>query len=92
MERILPAISRLPDVDRNDGELAVLECLPEIQDVVQMRRPDLILFEAATGCGKSKILPERYAIMLEQMKEVYGNSLVLTTAAKDVQDGSYESS
>ena len=86
LDRILPCIAPLPPIEGNDGGLAINECLGEIQDVVQNGRPDFILVEAVTGCGKSKILPEECALMLKDMKEVHGNLLVLTTAAKDVQD------
>ena len=87
-DRIFPGgILRLPDIEGNDGALAINEYLDEVQDFVQNGRPDFILVEAVTACGKSKILPEKYALMLKNMEEAHGNLLVLTTAAKGVQYG-----
>lgn len=84
---ILPGgIAPLPPIEGDDSVLAN-ECLGEIQDVVQNGRPDFILVEAVNGCGKSKVLPPKYARMLKDREEFHGNLLVLTTAAKNVQDG-----
>ena len=87
-DRILPGgIAPLPPIEGNGGVLAINDCLGDIQDVVQNGRPEFILVEAVTGCSKSKILPTKYALMLEDIGEYHGNLLVVTTAAKDVQDG-----
>jgi hypothetical protein len=80
---VLPSAARLPDVPGNNGQLAVLESLPAIESAVKQRRP-LTLFRGATGCGKSKYLPDRYADMLSELADFEGKLLVLTYAAKDV--------
>ena len=80
-------IHSLPPIPGSDGVLAMNGCLEKKKDVAQIERPDFILVEAVTGCGKSKVLPPEYALMLMDMEEFHGNLLVLTTAAKDVQDG-----
>ena len=79
----IPLAVRLDDVPGNNGQLAALESLPAIESAVQQRRP-LTLFRGATGCGKSKYLPEAYAKMLFEREDFEGKLLVLTCAAKDV--------
>ena len=85
LDNVLPSPTRLPDVPGNKGQLAVLESLPAIESAVLQRRP-LTLFRGATGCGKSKYLPERYADMLSELADFENKLLVLTYAAKDVED------
>ena len=76
---------RLNDIPGNDGKLSLVECLPEIERVVNTK-PDNIFLLGATGCGKSKILPEEYEKYLRQLNDFRGKLLVLTTAAKDVEN------
>ena len=80
---VLPGIRRLDPVPGNSGRPSVEECFPQIRDVV-VRRVPVTIFRGATGCGKSKRLPEKFAEFLAQ--ELGRKLLVLTTAAKDVAD------
>ena len=82
--RVLDFPERLDDVPGNNGELAVFECMDAIRSSVRSGQK-LILFQGATGCGKSKVLPEQYARMLAELADFDGKLLVLTTAAKDVE-------
>ena len=81
---VVPGIVRLNDVPGNDGEFAVKESVPEVEGFIQKRKT-LGLFLGATGCGKSKYLPAAYAALMAKNKHP-GQLLVLTTAAKDVED------
>jgi hypothetical protein len=85
LDNLLPGISRLDDVPGNSGVLAVHESLPYLQTLVD-RRSSIILFVGATGCGKSKILPCKYYGMLCGVPRFRKKLLVLTTAAKDVEN------
>ena len=76
---------RLEDIPGNDGKLSLIEYLPEVERLVKEKH-DIILLLGATGCGKSKILPENYEKFLQQLSDFDGKLLVLTTAAKDVED------
>ena len=76
---------RLEDIPGNDGKLSLVECLLEAERVVKEKH-DIIFLLGATGCGKSKILPEKYEMFLQQLSDFRGKLLVLTTAAKDVED------
>ena len=85
LSKVLGFPTRLPDVPGNNGELAVLECLDALESSVKTRRR-LTLFQGATGCGKSKVLPAKYAQMLQKLEDFHGKKLlVLTCAAKDVE-------
>ena len=85
MSEVLPGIRRLDPVPGNAGRLSVEECFPQIRDVV-VRRVPVTIFRGATGCGKSKRLPEKFAEFLAQELGRGCKLLVLTTAAKDVAD------
>ena len=82
---VLPGIRRLDPVPGNAGRLSVEKCFPQIRDVV-VRRVPVTIFRGATGCGKSKRLPEKFAEFLAQELGRGRKLLVLTTAAKDVAD------
>ena len=81
---VLPGIRRLDPVPGNAGRLSVEECFPQIRDVV-VGRVRRTLLRGATGCGKSKRLPEKLAEFLVQELGRERKLLVLTTAAKDVE-------
>ena len=83
--RVLGFPTRLPDVPGNNGQLAVMECLDAIESSVRDRRL-LTLFRGATGGGKSKVRPERNAEKLAELPDFHGKLLVLTCAAKDVEN------
>jgi HrpA-like RNA helicase len=81
---VLPGSVRLSDVPGNDGKFAVEESLPEVDRFINSGN-NLGLFFGVTGCGKSKILPAHCAELLSK-EQRRGKLLVLTTAAKDVED------
>ena len=83
--KVLGSPIRWSDVPGNHGELAVLECLGATESSVRDRRL-LTLFRGATGGGKSKVRPERNAEKLAELPDFHGKLLVLTCAAKDVED------
>jgi hypothetical protein len=80
----VPNLSRIADVPGNDGKFAVEECFPEVERFI-VDGKKLCLFLGATGCGKSKVLPEEIAKQLSKHSH-WSKLLVLTTAAKDVED------
>ena len=85
LDQVLEFSHRLPDVPGNNGQLAVWECLDELNHAITTGEM-LTLLQGATGCGKSKVLPEQYFKLLQQGPYFHGRRLlVLTTAAKDVE-------
>ena len=84
MSNVQRSPTRWSDDPGNNGDLAVLECLDAIRSSVRSGRK-LTVFQGAPGCGKSKVLPEKYAQMLAELEDFRGKLLVLTTAAKDVE-------
>ena len=85
LSHALPSLRRLTDVPGNNGDLAVLQSLPELEGAVKQRKP-LTLFLGATGCGKSKYIPDMFFVILSTLASMDKKLLVLTTAAKDVED------
>ena len=75
----------LSDIPGSDGELAINRYWSKIREVVLLKL-NIALFFGATGCGKSKLLPTQYFKYLQEISSFRGKLLVLTTAAKDVQD------
>ena len=66
LSHALPSLRRLNDVPGNDGNLAVLQSWPELEGAVKQRKP-LTLFMGATGCGKSKYIPDMFFVILSTL-------------------------
>ena len=81
----LGGLRKIPDVQGSQGELSVKKYVPVIENLVQNDTP-LTLFVGATGCGKSKVLPEKFASFVLARHRHAAKVLVLTSAARDVKD------
>jgi hypothetical protein len=81
---LVPKPSRLANVPDNDGEFALKDSFPEVERFF-LDGNKLCLFVGVTGCGKSKTLPLDIAEKLSKHSR-WDKLLVLTTAAKDVED------